>query len=198
MGQWGGQGRGDGGQGTGTSARTGGSRRAMAAGERWNPETWLEPHRWTPHPREPPPPLARMQESLHPKSWVGLASWGRGDTGPAAALLRGSAHTHVVAPSAHVDPPQALWAQGLPRGNPQGEICMNKDSGARSPRVQSPAGPAVAWSDRDSEKRSVESGLGAPYLPLHPQHTPELLLHMDRDRAGILTRGGTQNPIGMS
>lgn len=74
MGQWGSQGRRDGGQGTGTSARAGGSGRATAAGERWNPETWLQPQMDSPTPGNSPP-MAPVQESLHPKSWVGLVSW---------------------------------------------------------------------------------------------------------------------------
>lgn len=159
MAQWGSQGRGDGGQGTRTRARAGGSGRATAAGEHWNPETRLQPHRSTPPAQGTPPSLAPMQESLHLKSWVSLASWGHRDMGTLGQQRHCIRGAHVCLPSL------PTWTLLKPWGDPQRGICREHGQRCQSPRVQSPAGTAVAWSDWDSKKRSVRCWLGTPSVP---------------------------------
>lgn len=60
-----------------------------------------------------------------------------------------------------------------PGGTLRERSAWKKDSDARSPRVQSPAVTAVAWSDWDGKKRAWARGpLPAPSSPAHSRAPP--------------------------
>lgn len=156
----------------------GGSRRATAAGERWNPETQLQPHGRAP-PRQGLPHLCPYAGIPAPQELgrPGVTGTRRhGDTGPAVVVLQ-EAHTCTRPLCPH-------RPSSSPGGASGRDLHGTKAAVPGLPGCRAQLVPL--WPGVTRTARSVGCGLGAPCLPPHPQHTPELPLRADQDRLGML------------